>query len=39
MAPVETDLPETRWVRPSEIKQFALPTAFKKLLRAAKMDY
>jgi A/G-specific adenine glycosylase len=39
VAPVETDLPETRWVRPSEIKHFALPTAFKKLLRAAKMDY
>jgi len=37
-ATVETDLPETRWVRPSEIKHFALPTAFKKLLRAAKMD-
>lgn len=39
VAPVETDLPETRWVRPSEIKNFALPTAFKKLLRAAKLDY
>lgn len=37
-APVETDLPETRWVRPSEIKHFALPTAFKKLLRAANLD-
>jgi len=37
-ATVETDLPETRWVRPSEIKHFALPTAFKKLLRAAKLD-
>ncbi|MZQ98418.1 MAG: A/G-specific adenine glycosylase [Acidaminobacter sp.] len=37
-ATVETDLPETRWVRPSAIKHFALPTAFKKLLRAAKMD-
>lgn len=37
-ATVETDLPETRWVRPSAIKGFALPTAFKKLLRAAKLD-
>lgn len=37
-APVETDLPETRWVRLSALKDFALPTAFKKLLRAAKLD-
>lgn len=34
-APVETALPETRWVRPSELRDFALPTAFKKLLKSA----
>ncbi|SCZ76429.1 A/G-specific adenine glycosylase [Acidaminobacter hydrogenoformans] len=33
--PVATELPETRWVRPSELKDYALPTAFKKLLKAA----
>ena len=33
--PVMTELPETRWVRPSELKDYALPTAFKKLLKSA----
>lgn len=32
-APITTDLPETRWVKASELKAYALPTAFRKLLR------
>jgi A/G-specific adenine glycosylase len=33
-----TDLPETRWIHPSELKHYALPTAFRKLLRHIQAD-
>lgn len=33
-----TDLPETKWIHPSELKTYALPTAFRKLLRHIQAD-